>query len=211
VKCYERMRASERKEAILGTVKDLCSKKGFAGTTLDEIAKKSGVSRALVVQHFGSKEGLYEALMEYLFCHHPMEEDPNFLKRFADLKDDKGVFLAYCEHVYDHMAIDPEKSPLRLVFFSMLEKPDLYRKHFKTRKLKGIAVLEDYIKTRIADGDFRPVNATHLAQAFSALVTQLLFHGLILRTFHNKEEFMVMMQSVVEVFLNGLMKKDEGG
>ncbi|WP_198012227.1 TetR/AcrR family transcriptional regulator [Desulfosarcina sp. BuS5] len=31
----------------------LCAKKGFAGTTLDEIAREAGVSRALIVQHFG--------------------------------------------------------------------------------------------------------------------------------------------------------------
>lgn len=45
---------------------------GFAGTTVRAIAKGAGVSPALVLHHFGSKEGLHRACDEYV-VHMTME------------------------------------------------------------------------------------------------------------------------------------------
>ncbi|MBW2000620.1 MAG: TetR/AcrR family transcriptional regulator [Deltaproteobacteria bacterium] len=201
----QRLTAEKRREQILCKVKELCAKKGFAGTTLDEIAKAAGVSRALIVQHFGGKEKLYEALIDYLFRDHPMEKDPQ-VKTYANRKDDRGVFMAYCEHAYNYMVASQAQSPLRLVMFSMLEKPDLYRKHFQNRKVKGIKVLEEYISCRIKDGVFREVDPFYVAVAFSSMVTQLLIDASTLRTIGNKKEFLNITETMVDLLLNGLRK-----
>jgi AcrR family transcriptional regulator len=37
---------------------------GFRATSMDEIAEASGITKALLYQYFGSKEGLYEACVE---------------------------------------------------------------------------------------------------------------------------------------------------
>ncbi|MEE8374993.1 MAG: TetR/AcrR family transcriptional regulator [Acidimicrobiia bacterium] len=47
-------------------------KDGFVGTTVRAIAKDAGVSPALVLHHFGSKEGLHRACDEYV-VHMTME------------------------------------------------------------------------------------------------------------------------------------------
>jgi len=44
----------------------LFAKHGFAGTTLDMLVKQSGVNRAMVSYYFGSKTGLYDAVIEKL-------------------------------------------------------------------------------------------------------------------------------------------------
>ena len=199
----QRLTVEERRKQILCKARELCTKKGFAGTTLDEIAKAAGVSRALIVQHFGSKEKLYEVLIDYLFSDHPMERDPQ-IKGYAERKDDRGVFMAYCEHAYDYMMATHAQSPLRLVMFSMLEKPDLYKKHFRDRKLKGIKVLEEYISNRIKDGVFRDVDPFHVAFGFSCMVTQLLIDAAILRTVRNKKEFVQITGTMVDLLLKGL-------
>jgi AcrR family transcriptional regulator len=36
----------------------------FAGASMEEIAERSGITKALLYQYFGSKEGLYEATIE---------------------------------------------------------------------------------------------------------------------------------------------------
>jgi AcrR family transcriptional regulator len=38
--------------------------RGFRGASMDEIAEASGITKALLYQYFGSKEGLYEACVE---------------------------------------------------------------------------------------------------------------------------------------------------
>lgn len=44
----------------------LFAQHGFAGTTLDMLVRKSGVNRAMVSYYFGSKAGLYDAVIEKL-------------------------------------------------------------------------------------------------------------------------------------------------
>jgi AcrR family transcriptional regulator len=38
--------------------------RGFRGSSMDEIAEASGITKALLYQYFGSKEGFYEACVE---------------------------------------------------------------------------------------------------------------------------------------------------
>ena len=50
------------KTAILDAAELLFSEQGFAGTTISQIAEKSGQSGSLVIFHFKNKESLYEAV-----------------------------------------------------------------------------------------------------------------------------------------------------
>jgi AcrR family transcriptional regulator len=52
---------STASERILRSATDLFGRQGVRGTSLKAIAEQAGVSPALVVHHFGSKEGLREA------------------------------------------------------------------------------------------------------------------------------------------------------
>ncbi len=50
------------KKAILESAESVFAERGFAGATISEISRKSGVSGPLILFHFQSKEGLYEAV-----------------------------------------------------------------------------------------------------------------------------------------------------
>lgn len=52
------------RRAALDAAQRLFAEKGFAGTSMREIASASGVSQPLIHYHFGNKEGLYRALKE---------------------------------------------------------------------------------------------------------------------------------------------------
>lgn len=54
--------------AALDAARHLFAEKGFAGTSMREIASASGVSQPLIHYHFGSKEGLYKAVKERLIA-----------------------------------------------------------------------------------------------------------------------------------------------
>jgi AcrR family transcriptional regulator len=61
-------RQAERREATRGAVlraaQKLFESKGFAATTMDEIAAAAGVAKGAVYHHFPSKEELFEAVFE---------------------------------------------------------------------------------------------------------------------------------------------------
>lgn len=59
-------RREEAGRRILECAMELVSTKGVAGTTLNEAGELAGYSRGLPAHHFGSKEGLLIALVEYI-------------------------------------------------------------------------------------------------------------------------------------------------
>jgi AcrR family transcriptional regulator len=59
-----RMSGKERREQLLDVGRALFAEKGFDGTSVEEIADKAGVSKPVVYEHFGGKEGLYAVVVD---------------------------------------------------------------------------------------------------------------------------------------------------
>jgi AcrR family transcriptional regulator len=58
------MTGKERREQLLDVGRALLAAKGFDGTSIEEIAHRAGVSKPVVYEHFGSKEGLYTVVVD---------------------------------------------------------------------------------------------------------------------------------------------------
>ena len=56
---------SDKKEHILEAAEELFAQKGFEGTSVRELAKKAKINVAMISYYFGSKEKLFESLVEY--------------------------------------------------------------------------------------------------------------------------------------------------
>jgi len=59
-----RLPAAERRDAILDAALPLFAAHGYAATSINEVVGATGVTKPVVYQHFGSKQGLYTALLE---------------------------------------------------------------------------------------------------------------------------------------------------
>lgn len=62
----ERSKSPEKSAAILKGAMEEFLKHGYAGSSMDKVAKASGVSKATVYSHFGDKESLFNAVMHDL-------------------------------------------------------------------------------------------------------------------------------------------------
>jgi AcrR family transcriptional regulator len=58
------MTGKERREQLLDVGRSLFAQKGFDATSVEEIAHKAGVSKPVVYEHFGGKEGLYAVVVD---------------------------------------------------------------------------------------------------------------------------------------------------
>ncbi|HEY8640490.1 MAG TPA: TetR/AcrR family transcriptional regulator [Solirubrobacterales bacterium] len=58
-----RMSAADRRETILDAALEEFSVNGFHGTSLEGVADRAGISKALIYEHFPSKRDLHEALL----------------------------------------------------------------------------------------------------------------------------------------------------
>ena len=62
-----RMTGPQRRKQLIGIGRGLFALRGLDGTTIEEIAATAGVSKPVIYEHFGSKEGLYTQVVESEF------------------------------------------------------------------------------------------------------------------------------------------------
>jgi AcrR family transcriptional regulator len=58
------MTGKERREQLLDVGRSLFAERGFEATSTEEIAARAGVSKPIVYEHFGGKEGLYAVVVD---------------------------------------------------------------------------------------------------------------------------------------------------
>jgi AcrR family transcriptional regulator len=58
------MTGQERRNQLLDVGRKLFAERGLDGTSIEEIAARAGVSKPVVYEHFGGKEGLYAVVVD---------------------------------------------------------------------------------------------------------------------------------------------------
>lgn len=108
------MTGSERRQQLLTVARAVFAEKGFDGTSIEEIATRADVSKPVVYEHFGGKEGVYavvvdretEALLERMISTlhggHPR----------AMLEQAAEALLGYVEESHDGFRILVRDSPV---------------------------------------------------------------------------------------------------
>ena len=109
-----RMTGKERREQLLDVGRSLFAEKGFEATSTEEIATRAGVSKPIVYEHFGGKEGLYAVVVDRemqslldLFNRALTAGDPRELLEQAAL-----ALLTYIEDESDGFRILVRDSPV---------------------------------------------------------------------------------------------------
>src|SRR3954454_2870677 len=109
-----RMSGKERREQLLDVGRTVFARRGFDGTSVEEIAERAGVSKPVVYEHFGGKEGLYAVVVD--------REVRRLLDRITDalvgghprelLEQAAGALLDYVERDTDGFRILVRDSPV---------------------------------------------------------------------------------------------------
>jgi len=58
------MTRKQRREQLLDIGRALFAERGFDGTSIEEVASRAGVSKPVVYEHFGGKEGIYAVVVD---------------------------------------------------------------------------------------------------------------------------------------------------
>ncbi len=59
-----RMTGTQRREQLIEIGRTLFAERGYEGTSIEEIAQRANVSKPVVYEHFGGKEGLYAVVVD---------------------------------------------------------------------------------------------------------------------------------------------------
>ena len=110
------MTGKERREQLLDVGRSLFAERGFDGTSIEEIAARAEVSKPVVYEHFGGKEGLYAVVVDRevqrlldTFNHALTGDQPKLLLEQATL-----ALLTYIEDDSNGFRILVRESPVGL-------------------------------------------------------------------------------------------------
>jgi len=195
-----RMSAGGRREQILNGAMRLFAQKGFRGTKTREIARRLGISEALMFKYFPSKEALYRAIIQKRT---DGSEEMLFPKEAIQAKDDRQVFRSIASYLIRKNTQDP--TFLRLLLYSALERHDLSNIFFENHAAERIRLLSEYIRQRIKEKAFKKVPPLLAARAFIGMVihyvqTQEIYGMKNSSHFSQKK----VVDTLVDAFLNGL-------
>jgi AcrR family transcriptional regulator len=167
----KRLKASERKAAILAVAKVLFSDKGYHGVSVDEIARRVGVSPAILYRHFPSKEALYEEVLNQIAC-----KRESYVEAVVQSDGSFSEVLRMITRRYvESVSRDPDY--LRMELQSALEGSDATRQFFENRWRP----FTDYIEVTI-----RELQPTGAVQQTDGRIAALMFQGMLREALYAK-------------------------
>lgn len=109
-----RLAAKDRKALILSNARAIFAQCGYEAARTQDIAKRSGVSEALMYRHFPSKVALYRAVLREVI----REQDASY--ETLNLQELTGRALVRNLHTYFRIVVDPAPSQFKEGFRLLL-------------------------------------------------------------------------------------------
>lgn len=196
-----RLAAPDRRKKLQNAALDLFAQQGFRGTTTREIARRAGVSEALLFRHFPSKQELYWSVLEDQ-CH-VRGGRATLDQMLRSGGDDVQVFSAIAEDILTRNFADSRL--YRLLLFSALEDHELSHRFFSTYISECYEAVAAHIRERIRAGHFRRSDPLLSARLFIGMalhyfLVEELFKGSRQRAVNIKK----VSRAAAEVWLKGM-------
>jgi TetR/AcrR family transcriptional regulator len=152
------------RETILEAAERIFGDEGLAGARTDAIATAAGVNKALLYYYFGSKDGLYRAVLEGYLA--------DFNRRALELLSSEGsarsLLLRYINLHFDFIGAHRHHGPLfqRMLMADQKSLARLAREYFLPRSKALLKVIERGMQS----GELRRMDSTHAAISLLSLI-----------------------------------------
>lgn len=200
----KRMKAAERRTSILAVAKVLFADKGFHAVAVDEIARRVGVSPAVLYQHFASKEELYEAVLDNLSA--PRE---TYVEAALDGPDDFASVLQRITRVFiSRVEEDPDY--FRIELLSVLEGGENANRFFASRWQSIADYIEYTLKELASEKRVAALNERTAALMFQGMVREAIYNKCILKAERYKSVTLdKLVEQLLQLFLAALGYKEK--
>lgn len=159
-----RLNANDRRSQILAAALDVFAERGFHGARTRDLAEKAGVSEALLFRHFPTKEDLIRAILESV----GFAERIELMEEGFSKLPPREALTRLAEYNLTALRDDPRL--FRVVFFGVLEVPDLAGEFYRTFLSRLLA-----LETRLFQRAFAERGARRAAR--DAAIAARSFHG----------------------------------
>ena len=187
---------SKKRATIIDASKDIFISVGYELASMDKIAEKAGVSKRTVYNHFGSKESLFEVIVDELLAE---RQTLKTIKYDSD-KTLKSQLIAFAES--EIFLID---SPRRLALSRFLTITFLNDLEFQRKTVSKYPsvynMLVEWLKDAQIDGKIRTDNIIMVARVFYALVIGAITWPALFTDGIDRREIKPLLDEVIAVFL----------
>jgi AcrR family transcriptional regulator len=148
---YQR-RKQDRPQEITEAAFAVFTKNGYAGTRVEEVAKRAGVSKGLLYLYFKTKEELFKSVIRSLVI-----PRIDALTKFVDQSELsseeflRGPFLDFAKQLPG----SPISVVVRLMIAEGPKHPDLVNFYWDNVVSRGLAAIDELLQRGVKNGEFQ--------------------------------------------------------
>jgi len=174
----------DKKEHIINAAMELFAEKGFEGTSIRDLASKADVNVAMVNYYFGSKDKLFEAMVEYKASYmRDRLEEIAADKTKSDIEKMDAVIETYVNRILSqhhyHRIIHQEL---------MLKQREDVHNHIINLFSKNTVIIKSIIEHGIRKKVFRKVDPELTFASILGTINQVMLSKAMCNQFINKEK-----------------------
>jgi AcrR family transcriptional regulator len=195
-------RGTPRHAALLRAAKELSIEQGVSALSLDAVIKRAVGSRRSIYTEFGGKEGLREALMTEIST----EILSGLAADAAQESDLRAMLKRYARNLASALTSAHNIARIRIVLQNIFHSPERARRFLEQGPGGGARLLSGWLEAARERGEIDVRDCLAAANLFIVMVRGNLYFERILqlRPPPGEEEIEAHVDSVVDIFLNGL-------
>jgi len=198
-------RAERARRAVEEAARATFVERGYEGASVDEIARRAGVSKPTVYAHFGPKEDLFVHILDG-YCARLLTPilDPD-----AASLPIRDVLTDFAIH-YTAIVLDPGVVALHRLFVSEARRfPTLGQRYYAAGPQAVHNELARFFEQRILIGELQSHDSEMLAEQFSGLVLTPLRLKMLFGVLDSPElgRTQTYCENAVQLFLDGALPR----
>lgn len=182
----------DKREHIIETALHLFAEKGFEGTSIRDIAEKATVNVAMVNYYFGSKEKLFEKIVEHKSANsHGILDEIAHNKSLAPIEKMEAVIDTYIERLFTHRKFH------RLIHQELIlnQREDL-QSSIVNLFFQNTTLIKSIIETGIKKDDFKKVDVELTIATLIGTINQVLLSKKFCNRLMNKGDDYVPYEDI---------------
>ena len=196
-------RKTTTKQQLLEATLKLISEKGYLGATTREISRQAGVTELTLFRHFGTKERLFEELLNsYTFLPRLKE----ILPALDQLPYEDALTLIAMNFL---LTLKERKPMIKILLTEIHLYPEKIRNAYSAIVNESRATLGNYFTTLQKKGVMRGVPADSAVRAFMGMLFNYFRTEVMIKEKAvSKKRMEQNVREFVDIFIHGTMKHD---
>ena len=202
-------RPDARPEEILAAAQVVFGEQGFAGSKLEDVARRAGVSKGTLYLYFDSKETLFRERVRARIIP-AVAAGEEFVRAYEGPA--RELLIELVRRMWDTIRNPAMANISRLVQSELHNFPELARFYFDEVILRGRRLLQSVLDRGVASGEFRPDLLRFASRGLPHLMvfsaqTQCFFHAMDPEHLSDNQ----VLDGILDLFLHGVEARPAAG